>query len=206
MKLTKLLRRGLPLLLALPVLLTAVTSCGDSDVPDGMKSVSPASVSFELFVPTSWADNSQSGTASAFYSATDKSNVSMTCMVMDTDMTTLPEYAVYVDKSLKEALPGYALVVGSDSIAANEVDSGAVASSATEESELPEGFTATKFCGLNAMQFEYTARMEGKDYRFLQVVTAKGTYFYILTYTAEAENYAGHLEDVELIAENVRFK
>ena len=199
MKNTKKLQ--LVLVTALCALLLLLSSCGGSDVPAGMKSVSPASVSFELFVPTTWVDNSQSGMASAYFSSDDRANVSMTCIVMDSDLSTLEQYAVYADASLKEALPGYALIVSSTA-----VESGAIASSAAEEPQYPAGVTACKFCGLNAFSFEYTAKMEGKEYHFCQIVTAKSTSFYVFTYTAEKENYDLHVDEVNSIVENVRFK
>lgn len=203
-KLTKLLTAALAALLLL-----TLASCGSTDVPDGMKSVSPESVSFNLYVPTAWADNSQSGMASAFYSSSDRSNVSMTCMVMDTDLYTLDQYAVYVDASLKETLPEYTLLVGSDAISSGAVDSAAISSSAAqngEKTQLPAGFTACKMCGLDAIRFEYTAKVDGVTYHFRQIVNIKGNNFYIFTYTAEEENFDAHLEEVEAIVAEIKFK
>ena len=205
MKNTKKLQ--LVLVTALCALLLLLSSCGGSDVPDGMKSVSPASVSFELFVPTTWVDNSQSGMASAYFSSDDRANVSMTCIVMDSELSTLEQYAVYADASLKEALPGYALIVGSTAVDSGAIaSSGTVSSSAAEEPQYPAGFAACKFCGLKAFSFEYTAKTEGKEYHFRQIVTAKSTSFYVFTYTAEKENYDLHADEVNSIVENVRFK
>ena len=161
------------------VMLLSVFGCGETDVPDGMITASTDADSFNFYVPKAWVVNSSSGTASAYYSSTDQSNVSFVAMVMDSDCTTLEEYEAKAEESLKGALPGF--------------------SGLSEKKD-------TVLCGKTARSFEYSATVDGTEYRFRQYVTVDSHSFYVLTYTAKSDLFESHLEDLDKIAENVSFK
>ncbi len=171
--------RYLTILLALAAVLLSFSGCGDSDVPDGMIRASVEADSFDFFVPKGWTVNTGTGTASAYYSSSDRSNVSFVAMVVDADMSDFDEYVEKADQSFKSTLPGY--------------------SGIKERKD-------TTMCGSPAVSFEYSATVDGVEWRFMQTVTARGHSFYILTYTAEADKYESHLDSVRQITENVRFK
>lgn len=201
MKFTK----TLSLVLALLTLCALFCACGKSDVPNGFKSVSPDAAAFVLYVPKSWYDNSACGTASATYSSTDRSNVSMTAMLIDSEYATLEEYLVYADKSLKSAVPGYELIPAEKAESSSAVTSSAVDSSAVELT-IKEAASDTKLGGITASSFRYKAAMDGKNYRFLQIVCLRGNNFYVFTYSAEDSVYDSHLDDVNQILGYIRFK
>ena len=175
----KKIRSILPVILTLAALALVFTSCADSDVPDGMIRASVEADSFDFFVPKGWTVNTGTGTASAYYSSSDRSNVSFVAMVVEADMSDFDEYIEKADQSFSSVLPGY-----------------------TGISERQE----TTMCGSPAVSFEYSATVDGVEWRFMQTVTARGHSFYILTYTAEADKYESHLDSVKQITENVRFK
>jgi len=173
--------KTLVILLAAMLVLPVLAACSDDGVPDGMFAISVSSDPYNVYVPKSWVNNSVSGNTSAYYSNADKSNISVTAMLQDYDigLETVDDYMKTVDASLAEVLPGYERV--------------------TE-------FEETTFGGRAAQTFEYTAKVDGKDYKFKQIVTLKGYDFYIFTYTAEASNYDSHAEDVASIISNISFK
>jgi len=201
MKITKILS----LIFAIILCLSLLSSCGETDVPDGYYSVSPEASSFNLYVPKSWYDNSASGTASAYYSSSDKSNVSMVAMIADADYDTLEDYLVFADANLAIALNGYELVISS-AVDSSAVDSSATDSSAVKSSAIELASRDTKLAGLNAKEFEYKASLNGLTYRFKQIVALRSTTFYVLTYTAQDSVYESHLDEVNEIASYVTFK
>ena len=149
-----------------------------ADAPEGMKAASSENEAFYLYVPTTWTVNSSGGTASA-YIVTDNSNVSMTCMLMDEGLTTTEAYAAYAKAALASVLKDY--------------------------EDIGET-TETKLGGKPAVSFEYKAKSGETVFKWRQTVTIKSDTFYILTYTSTAEKFDSHLEELDKITENVRFK
>ena len=173
------MKKTISILIAAVFMLLALAGCGNSDVPDGMIRASTEADSFDFFVPKAWTVNNGTGTASAYYSSSDKSNVSFVAILEDTDMADFDGYLDKADKSFSSVLTGY--------------------SGISEKKNV-------KLCGADAISFEYSATSDGTEYRFLQAVTFKGHSFYVFTYTAKADVFESHLDDVATIMENVRFK
>ena len=185
------MKRSLCLFISLLTVITLVLSgCSDNTAPDGYQNAAGESEAFYLYVPTTWALNNSGGTASAYYSSDDFSNVSMTCMVIDPDeMDELEEYKTITLAELEAVLPEF------------KVFETPVDSDIPEEDRAP-----LTLGGRDAISFEYECTLSGQTYRYMQVVTLKDDFFYLLTYTALAENYDAHLEEVNGIIENVTFK
>lgn len=174
----KTVRAAAALLVALASL-AAFAGCKDDGIPRNMTSAAADSEPFYFYVPKSWVVNTSGGTASAYYSAADRSNVSLTAMVMDTGLDTLDLYMENVDKTLAGALPAY--------------------SKLTEPADTVLG-------GLAAKTYDYRAELDGTVYKFRQTVTVKGYDFFIFTYTSTEEEFDSHLEDVESILTYISFK
>lgn len=172
------MKRIITVLLCAVMMLCAV-SCSGSDVPDGMRLASSENEAFYLYVPEGWTVNTSGGTASAYYTSADRSNVSMTCMLQDDGLTTLEEYETFCREQFTSSLPGYAADGESSSV---------------------------KLGGQDAVSFEYTATVGKINYKYRQVVTLYKDIFYILTFTSTAENYKSHVEDVAEIVASVVFK
>lgn len=166
--------------LLIAVILSAA-GCSDSEIPNGYIEISSSSTPYRIYVPKSWYNNSSGGQISAYYSAQDKSNIGMTAMIQDYDrgLVTVDDYVAAADGSLSALLPAYS----------RDGD-----------------FTDALLGGLEAKSFEYRATVDGTDYRFRQVVALKGYDFYIFTYTAEADRFESHLEEVDAILSYISFK
>lgn len=162
----------------IPALLLTGCSAPGVDVPDGMKLVSSESEAFYLFAPMSWISNDSSGTASAYYSDADRSNVSMTCMVSDRLMS-LDDYVKVCQAELAAAVPNYA----------------------------PAGEVSDQVLGgKNGKSFDYTASIGDVNYKYRQIVVIHNNLFYIFTYTSTPEGFDLHLADVEKMISKVQFK
>ena len=185
------MKRSLCLFISLITVLTLVLSgCADKDAPEGYQNAAGESEAFYLYVPTTWVLNNSGGTASAYYSSDDYSNVSMTCMIIDPDeMDELEEYKTVTLSELEALLPDFKVI------------------ESTVDSDIPEeDRKPLTLGGRDAISFEYECTLSGKTYRYMQVVTLKDDFFYLLTYTSLAENYDSHLEEVAGIIENLTFK
>lgn len=161
------------------LMLAGLFSCSDSRVPDGYQLASSDNEAFYLYVPQGWTSNVSGGTASAFYTSSDTSNVSMTSIMNEEGFRTLDDYAAAVEKSLGEILPSY---------------------------EKAADFSDTTLAGQAARSFDYTCTLGGVNYRYRQIFCTYKGYFYVFTYTAKAENFERHLDDVEGILGVLQFK
>ncbi len=65
----------------------------------------------------------------------------------------------------------------------------------------------TVFLGnVPAVRYVYTFTVNGTAYKAAEIVTIKGVYIYTLTYTAKADCYASHWEDLEAMQESFVFR
>lgn len=168
------------LLLAL-TLFTLCSCSGESDVPDGMKNVAVNNATFNLYVPSTWIEQTESGVSGASYSNDDTSNVTVLAYQPGELMTpeeywkkvALPEYQNGVLKDL--------MIL--DTLCGDEV-----------------------LGGMNAKKYVYSFTMGSYTVRQMQIITLKDDRIYIMTYHATAENFDKHLEEVESIRANFKFR
>ncbi len=171
------------LLFALTLLFTG---CSNDGAPDGFKNVASERESFYLYVPNAWISNNTGGTASAYYSSDDTSNMSFTCLVIDPDeMDELKEYYDISVAELASVLPEFEII---------------------EQTAPAEGEEPLKITDKETLIFEYKCKLGEDIYRYKQAVTMKDDFFYIFTYTALEGNYEKHLEDVNATIANIKFK
>ncbi len=157
----------------------SLAACGDKTIPDGMQVASGQNDAFNLYVPKGWSVNTSGGTASAFYTSSDRSNVSMTSIMTEGGFQTLDDYQNAVETSLAGVLPSY---------------------------EKTSDFTDTELAGKSARTFDYTCVLDGVNYKYRQVFCLYSGYFYVFTYTSTVENFDLHLEDISKILTEVTFK
>lgn len=176
MKLTK---RLLTAALAILLSAMALTSCSApaADAPEGMQLASLDGVEYALYVPESWTVNKNSGVSGAYVSAYDKSNVSLISYLPTSAMTT-EQYWAMCEESYRAEFENYAAV---------------------------ESGTAT-MGGMTVPYYVYTATIGGENYQFLQAIGGNGGMFYNLTYTATADQYDTHIEEVMKIIEAFTFR
>ncbi len=185
------MKRTLCFLICILSLLPLVLSgCADSDVPDGYQNVATEKEAFYFYVPKSWVDNTPSGTASAYYSSDDYSNVSFTCMVIDPgEMDDLEEYKNISIEELGAILPDFKVIEEEKA-----------------DDALAEETAPITIAGRETITFEYECTLNGQTYRYMQAVTMKDDFYYIFTYTSLADNYDKHLDEVSSIISYITFK
>lgn len=169
--------------LAIIMLCTALVSCANKDgAPDGYKKISEDNIGYNLYVPTLWEE---SGPCGAIVGAGDPSKVSL--MAFDAGDATSAEqcFEVYA-KELLAQFPDLTYI---------------------------EEGTDVKLGEHAAKQYIYTATVGGREFKFMQVIyfTYNQNFVisqpeaYIFTYTASADLYDSHIEDVIEIMRFVKF-
>lgn len=174
------------LICLLTSLILILSGCSESSAPDGYQNVASDNESFYFYVPKTWVSNTSGGTASAYYSSDDYSNVSFTCMVIEPDeMDDLEEYKAISLAEFEALLPDFKVI----------------------EAEVSDEETApVTIAAKETVTFEYECTLSGQTYRYMQAVTMKDDFFYIFTYTSLAENYDKHYEEVRSIISYIDFK
>ncbi|MBE6700927.1 MAG: DUF1795 domain-containing protein [Ruminococcaceae bacterium] len=172
-------------LLVVTMLLTIVltlASCSkkeETGFPEGMTYSENDAVDFMFFYPEDWTLDRNDGMVSARVSDKDHSNVSVTVF-------TSPEGVVDIEGYLKDTYLGY--------VKENFPDL-----------EMLSENEKTTLGGVDARQNVFSATVAGEKYQFLQVITYRYGYIYILTYTSTAEGFDSHTEEVQKIIKEFKF-
>ncbi len=145
------------------------------EVPEGMKLISTDERAYRFFVPTEWQINKRTDMSAAYYSESDRSNVSVQLYICGTGdaVQSIDTYFERCESSYKEIFAQYALISSED----------------------------ITMSGISAKKYVMTVTSGGIEYKMLQAVVKKGDAIYCLTYTATAENYDAHVSDVEKMIE-----
>ncbi len=156
------------------ILTAAALFCGctqqDGEAPMGFKEISNDGVSYNLYVPDEWISDISTGVTAAYYSNVDPSNVSVIAFDLTADTATNIEgYWATYEPSLKALFSNFEYVGEPDKI---------------------------KLDGTDATAYTYTGTLTDVQYKVMQVVTIKDAQVYVFTYTATAEKYDTHFEDV----------
>lgn len=149
----------------------------DEDTPDGMEIASSEHSEYRLYVPKAWICNSESGASEAYYPESGKSNVLVTSYVPDTTVS-IPDYFAGCEAEYASALPEYKRL----SEAQRTVD------------------------GRTAYTYTYSTVVDGVEFRISQTLFQYSDSIYSFTYTALAENFDLHLEDVEAMLDAFTFR
>lgn len=171
--------------LILLALMLSLIACSNSgvEVPEGMQLVSSDDVAYHLFVPGGWIPSESNGICGAYYSSSDKSSITMSSFYPEGDMFSINDYWQTCEASYTETYKNFVL------------------------EEKPKDNASNAMLGEKAaFKYVFTADIDGKSYKFIQIVTVHDNMFYTLTYTSSAENYASHLEDVEKTISEFKFK
>ena len=163
----------------------ALASCGeiDENAPEGCVEISADGVGYNFYMVSDWMVIEQSGITSAKVSDFDTSNVS----VMGFDPENVSSAEEYWNKYSEDFTANFG------------------------EINYEEEGTDTTLCGLPAKKYIYTVSVGGADYKFMQIVcyAPNNAIFtsqpevYVFTYTALADRYDEHIEDVIYMAEGM---
>lgn len=157
-------------LLAATLLLCSCGKNSGSSPELGWKEISNDGVSYNLYVPDEWISDVSTGMTSAYVSNADNSNVSMIAFdLKGGEVTTVADYWKTYEPGLEEIFTDFTYVSEADK---------------------------TKLGGVDALAYTYTGTVAGTEYKIMQVVAFKDAQVYIFTYTATADRYDTHFEDV----------
>ncbi len=165
--------------LACLLAVTTLVSCGQTNsAPMGFKEISDEGVTYHLYVPDEWTTDISTGMTSAYYDGRDPSSVSVTAFELDGSVTSIDDYWTSYEADFKAVFPDYTLVSSDDALLGGTV----------------------------AKEYVYTGTLSGTAYQFMQLVSFRKNQVYIFTYTASADKYESHLEDVAAILEYFAYK
>ena len=138
-------------------------SCQQDDTPEGMKKISGDNVAYNFYVYTQWLVD-EGVTNCAYYSATDRSNVTMTSYVPDQTFDTVQQFYQSCIETYKRDFENFEVV---------------------EE-------TTTKMDMFDAYLVTYTFTFGEKTYKVMQAMTLRGNIMYMFTYTSSPELFDSH--------------
>ena len=150
----------------------------DKNTPEGMKIASEDHIEYRLYVPKSWICHSESGRSEAYYPESGKPNVTVT-NYSDTAATTPAQYYAEVEEIYKKQIQGYELL------------------SVSEE---------RKVGGRTALSYTFKAVYDGVEVRVMQTVLVYNQHAYSITYTALADSFDTHMNDVNRILDSFSFR
>ena len=167
--------------LALLLLCSLVACSSDDSIPEGTQRVSVETAPFDLFVPSTWVPMTANGVSGAKMSPTSKVNVTV--------LTYFPEQvmdaATYWEQ---KALPDYR--------------NGALQNFTLIEEQCGDALLG----GKDAKKYVYTFTLGSATYEQMQIIAVKDDMVYIMTYNAPSTEFADHLEEIETIRSNFRYK
>jgi hypothetical protein len=177
------MKKIISLLLVLSALMLAFSACGETDtgVPDGMMLVENDKQTYKLFVPENWIVNLTDGVSGAYVSS-DNSNISLMIMTASHNYQSLESFC---QKYYKDMEAKFKNVSAREEYTENQ-----------------------KFGQLPALKYVFTIGAEASEeepnaeqYKYMQIfaLDQSSNQVYIFTYTALADNYATHLDDVNRI-------
>ena len=150
----------------------------DKDTPEGMKIASGEDVEYRFYVPTSWVLDTDESVATAYASEADRSNVSLTSYT--------PSVSLSIDGYFEMCETEYEKIY--------------------ENYQRKEDASEIQMAGKLAKDYRFSFEYNGEQYKSRQVICIYRGMFYIMTYTAKAENYDLHTEDVEKIISEITFR
>lgn len=141
--------------------------------PDGMKTASTDRVPYRFYIPDNWQIDWSNENTSAYFSETDRSNVLVTAYMPEAEITKLDDF---YESTMKEY------------------------QSVLTDMEVIERKTVQMFENKGTEVWEFSGTIQGVRYHYRQTVVVYNSFFnscfYVLTYTAQEDLYAAHLEEV----------
>lgn len=149
----------------------------DKKTPDGMKIASADQLEYRLYVPKTWICDPASGRSEATYPESQKSNISVSSFSPEKSIS-VQDYFEKCEKDYKISLPEYERLSEKERTVADR----------------------------KAYSYTYRCVVEGMEFRIMQTVFTYNEILYSITYTALADTFDSHLEDVEAMLSAFRFR
>ena len=148
------------------------------DIPNGMKLVTGNDVAYRFFAPEYWIVGDAEAAALVYASETDRSNVSVIGYSAP-DGYSVADYWKEQEAAYRANLHDFTLVGDP---------------------------TESTMGGKKATVYEYTYSLGGVTYKCRQSICVFGYMIVAMTYTALPENYDAHMDEVEMMQENLTFR
>ncbi len=177
------------ILLALALCATGFFACAkeeETDLPEGYLLAENPGGDYDFYYPETWLlDRSDAGLVSAHASDGDFSNVNITAITAPSLYPTLASYAEhFYFEQFRDYFQNLTL---------------------PENEDGTPKITALTVDGYEAIFIDYSAFFGEEEYAFRTYLVSCGGNIYNLTYTAKAELFQTHLDEVEGIVANIRF-
>ena len=172
------MKRSLCLFISLLTVLSLVLSgCADKDAPDGYQNAAGESEAFYLYVPTTWVTNQSDAFSSAYYAESGRPNVSVTSYSLSEEMSA-EKYFEFCAEEYEATLEGYEFISSS----------------------------ARTVHDRNAISYVYKAVYGGTEIRIMQTVFIYNDLAYSITYTAHADRFDAHIDDVNAMLDSFKLR
>ena len=148
----------------------------DKNTPDGMKLAS-SDLEYRFYVPTTWVTNQSDAFSSAYYPESGRPNVSVTSYSLSEEMSA-EKYFEFCAEEYEKTLEGYELI-GSSERAVHD---------------------------RNAISYVYKAVYGDTEIRIMQTVFIYNDLAYSITYTAHADRFDAHLDDVNAMLDSFKLR
>lgn len=171
------LKKLIALILSVLCVLSLVSCSKDDGVPEGMKKISDDSVAYDFYVYTEWLVD-DNVTDCAYFSETDRSNVSMTSYFPSENHVTVQDFYNSTIETYKRDFNDFTLL---------------------EEGKAKMGM-------FDAYEIVYTFRFGEQIFKVYQTMTLRGSIMYIFTYTSSPDIYESHLGAVKNMLGELKFR
>lgn len=149
----------------------------DKNTPEGMKIASFDGCEYVFYVPTAWVCNTADKLSEAYFPESGSPNVTVTAYAPEYLMTA-EEYFDACERIYKQDIEGYELI----------------------------GSEKTTLSGKDAVSYTYKAVYGGTEYRIQQTVAVYSNIIYSFTYTALADRFDAHTDDISAMMSAFRFR
>lgn len=151
--------------------------------PEGWRDISLEGIhDYRLFIPDAWQTDMQSGIVSAYVSASDRSNISLSRHYPPTGVNTISQFFEALQPSYSTLYEDYEIL------------------DRHEEGEDP-----VTIGGREGALYVMRGKHGGVTYRTMQIFFVRGSYIYVFTYTATDANFDTHRATVDDIISKITF-
>ena len=175
----------LSLLLSVTLLCTlcaSLASCGGSTtengvtVPNGMQAIASEAADYDLIVPSEWLVDTTVGMTSAYMEDRTRSSISVCANEISGKITSADAYWELFSEQFTSTFADFTML---------DSEPVSVTVGSAYENNSVEG-----------LKYRYTATVGDTKYQWMQILFIRNATMYIMTYTATADVYESHLDDV----------
>ena len=182
------MKKVISLIAAIFMICAALVSCGQSEdgIPSGMKVQSNPDAPYIFYVPETWQSDVSSGAATAYYSRTDTSSVSVMTFSLENSDASVADWWSSFEKDFETVYDDFEVI--------------------SREATTLDGESAEKVVFVGTLKHGE----EAVTFKFMQVAAIRQKALslpevYVFTYTSSPEIYDSHLTDVQKMLDVFKF-